>query len=97
VAQACADGSPVLFLPGGNARGRCDIPPNFDAAGNYAGVAKRSARINAAERVPGMMRREFTLLRSGRPARVVFELPTDVANEEVGEFDYCRPFCNESG
>src|SRR5262245_43583570 len=31
VAQAYADGSPLLFLPGGYAAGRCDIAPNFDA------------------------------------------------------------------
>src|SRR6185436_15226963 len=29
VAQAFADGSPLLFLPGGYAAARCDIPPNF--------------------------------------------------------------------
>src|SRR5918911_3367338 len=29
VAQAFADGSPLLFLPGGYAAPRCDIAPNF--------------------------------------------------------------------
>jgi uncharacterized protein len=43
VAQAFADGSPVLFLPGGNPRGRGDIAPNFHAADNYRGVTKWSA------------------------------------------------------
>src|SRR6266567_3517707 len=40
VAQAFADGSPLLFLPGGNARGRDDLPPNFRAGEAYASVAK---------------------------------------------------------
>src|SRR5437764_7928484 len=31
VAQAFADGSPLLFLPGGNAAPRVDLSPNFDA------------------------------------------------------------------
>src|SRR5947208_17079996 len=35
VAQAFADGSPLLFLPGGVARPRGDIVPNFDAARAY--------------------------------------------------------------
>src|ERR671922_1230822 len=35
VAQAFADGSPVLFLPGGNLATRTDTPPNFDAPLNY--------------------------------------------------------------
>src|SRR5215470_17547793 len=35
VAQAFADGSPLLFLPGGHAATRCDIPPDFDAPRSY--------------------------------------------------------------
>src|SRR3954454_4510307 len=31
VAQAYADGSPILFLPGGNVAARVDVPPNFDS------------------------------------------------------------------
>src|SRR5438552_5092614 len=78
VAQAFADGSPLLFLPGGNAAGRTDIPPNFDAPASYRTVSKWSARVNAASRVPALMRRAFTLLRSGRPAPVLVEVPIDV-------------------
>src|SRR5437660_6896098 len=54
VAQAFADGSPLLFLPGGNPRGRSDITPNFQAADNYRGVTKWSAQVNSAERIPGL-------------------------------------------
>src|ERR671934_1741965 len=35
VAQAFADGSPLLFFPGGYARARAELPPNFDAAACY--------------------------------------------------------------
>ena len=35
VAQAFADGSPLLFLPGGNPAARVDIAPNFDAPQSY--------------------------------------------------------------
>src|SRR5207253_7669685 len=45
VAQAFADGSPLLFLPGGHAAPRGDIPPNFDAAESYRTVTKWSARL----------------------------------------------------
>src|SRR5438874_2124471 len=82
VAQAFADGSPVLFLPGGNSRGRGDIVPNFQAAENYRGVTKWSAQANSAERIPGLLRRAFTLLRTGRRAPVALEIPVDVAGEE---------------
>jgi thiamine pyrophosphate-dependent acetolactate synthase large subunit-like protein len=90
VAQAFADGSPVLFLPGGNPATRADLPPNFDAPQSYRSVTKWAARVNTATRVPALLRRAFTLLRSGRPAPVLAELPVDVAGAEVGPFDY-RP------
>src|SRR5688572_32534343 len=48
VAQAFADGSPVLFLPGGNPATRADIPPNFDAARSYLPITKWAARANAS-------------------------------------------------
>src|SRR5262249_55896946 len=90
VAQSFADGSPLLFLPGGNPATRADLPPNFDAPQSYRTITKWSARINAAQRVPALMRRAFTLLRSGRSAPVLVEVPVDVAGAEVGPFDY-RP------
>ena len=88
VAQAFADGSPLLFLPGGYKRGRSDIAPNFDGARNYRGVAKWSACIRTAEHAGPMIRRAFTLLRSGRPAPVVLEVPSDVFAEEIDSVDY---------
>src|SRR2546430_1747198 len=38
VAQAFADGSPLLFLPGGNSALRADLPPNFDSPQSYRTV-----------------------------------------------------------
>src|SRR5262249_22914459 len=88
VAQAFADGSPLLFLPGGNARNRSDVVPNSQAAENYRGVTKWSAQINGAERIPGTLRQAFTLLRTGRRAPVALEVPVDVAAEEFEPFAY---------
>jgi thiamine pyrophosphate-dependent acetolactate synthase large subunit-like protein len=88
VAQAYGDGSPLLFLPGGYATARTDIGPNFDGPRSYETITKWAARINAADRVPLMMRRAFTLLRSGRTAPVLLELPTDIAAMETAAFDY---------
>src|SRR5688572_31644990 len=77
IAQAYADGSPLLFLPGGNPAARVDIPPNFDAVRSYGSITRWAARINAPNRIPLLMHRAFTLLRSGRPAPVLVELPVD--------------------
>src|SRR5215208_8235050 len=43
VAQAFADGSPLLFLPGGNPAVKVDLPPNFDSVPNFRGVTKWAA------------------------------------------------------
>src|SRR5262245_34013997 len=88
VAQAFADGSPILFLPGGNPRSRADVVPNFQAADNYRGVTKWSTQASSAERIPALLRRAFTLLRTGRRAPVALEVPVDVATEQVETFAY---------
>lgn len=88
VAQAYADGSPVLFLPGGFSLGHNDVAPNFHASVNYQGVTKWSAQINAAARIPLMFRRAYTLLRTGRLAPVALEVPIDVAKEEMASPAY---------
>lgn len=90
VAQAYADGSPILFLPGGNAATRVDIAPCFDAPPSYRTVTKWAARINSPARIPSLLRRAFTLLRSGRPGPVLLELPLDVAAMDMDAGDY-RP------
>ncbi len=81
VAQAFSESVPVLVLPGGSPRRRL-LPPAFIAARNYEEITKWSDMINFADRVPEMMRRAFTLLRTGRPGPVLLEIPGDVAMEE---------------
>ena len=98
VAQAYAESVPVLVLPGANERRRQSVPPFFDAVGTYGPVTKWSAQINAADRIPELARRAFTLLRTGRPAPVLLELPSDVAAEEVpGEVVYTPVAGHRSG
>ncbi len=89
VAQAFADSVPVLCLPGQAGSHRLDVPPEFDAVRNYQHVTKWVGRLNTPERVPEMMRRAFTLLRSGKPGPVMLEVPADVGQAEFGpEVDY---------
>ena len=93
VAQAYADSVPILLLPAGMARDRRGVHPNFYPARSYETITKWSDEINLVERVPELMRRAFTKLRSGRPGPVLLEIPTDVASEELdeGAFDYEPP------
>lgn len=85
VAQAHADSIPLLVLPGYGARRSRDVPPVFDAVANFQHVTKWAAQINFADRVPELLRRAFTALRTGRPGPVLLELPSDVAAEETGD------------
>ncbi len=92
VAQAFSDSVPILMLPGGVARRSHGIPTHFEAVPNYPGVTKWVAQVNFADRIPAMMRRAFSLLRTGHPAPVMLEIPTDVASEDIDDsFDYKPP------
>jgi acetolactate synthase-1/2/3 large subunit len=83
VAQAFADAVPILLLPAGANRDRLGVPPTFSPTRSYETITKWSAQINLASRIPELMRRAFTKLRSGRPGPVLLEIPTDVADEEL--------------
>ena len=92
VAHAYAESTSILVLPGGTARSRLGQSPDFDAVSAYRGVTKWAAQVNQADRIPEMMRRAYTSLRSGRAGPVMLQVLADVAQEEISEeaFDY-RP------
>lgn len=98
VAQAFADSVPVLCLPGQAGSQRLDVPPEFDAVRNYQHVTKWVGRINHPDRVSEMMRRAFTLLRTGQPAPVMLEVPADVGSSELSApLQYTPPVRTRSG
>jgi thiamine pyrophosphate-dependent acetolactate synthase large subunit-like protein len=81
VAQAYDDSVPILILPMHPGLASVGKPPHFDAPANFAHVTKWAGQINTADRVPEMMRRAFSALRTGRPGPVLLELPKDVAEQ----------------
>ena len=93
VAQAYADGVPILVLPAGVARKRVGVEPNFHPVRAYESITKWAAHVNYADRVPELMRQAFTKLRSGKPGPVLLEIPQDLAADEISEedFDYIPP------
>jgi len=91
VAQAYADGVPLLMLPLAVEVKQLNVPPAFSAPLNYRGVTKWVDTVLTPDSAPPMLRRAFHYLRSGRPAPVLLEIPTDVASAEFpGTIDY-RP------
>jgi acetolactate synthase-1/2/3 large subunit len=93
VAQAYADSSPIVVLPGGYPRRLTNVPPNFNAFLNYQHITKWCEQVTVADAVPDAMRRAFTQVKNGRPRPVMVEIPSDVLGEEVsGELNYrCAP------
>ena len=92
IAQANADGVPILFMPGHLGRQRMGSIRNFHSVPSYRPITKWAEQMNLPERVPEMMRRAFNYLRNGRPGPVMLEVPNDVALTEVSEdFEYRRP------
>ena len=78
VAQAYADSSPLLMVPNHPGTRRHGMSSDFDAARNYQGVTKWADSANHTERIPELMRRAYTQLRTGRPYPVLVEMPNDV-------------------
>ena len=85
IAQAFADSTPILALPGGNPQSRSGFLPDFDVTLNYQHIAKWAARINQPARITEMIRHAFSQLRSGRPGPVVLEVPLDIQTGQVEE------------
>ena len=82
VAQAYADSVPILLLPASAPRARAGVHPTFSPSQSYSEVTKWSEQINMIERIPEMMRRAFTQVRTGRPGPVLLEIPSDVLRGE---------------
>ena len=81
LAQAYEDSSPVLCIAGGlptSATGTM----RFDMRAAFQSVCKWVGHIDDPARVPEIMRRAFTLLRSGRPGPVLVTVPRG-----AGEYD----------
>ena len=88
VAQAYSESVPVLVLPAGYARRLAHVPDNWNSTINMASISKTAEPINLPAETPAVMRRAFTALRNGRLRPAVVEIPYDVNDEEVGDFQY---------
>lgn len=81
LAQAFEDSSPLLCIADG-------MPPgsegslHYDLTHSFHDVTKWVGHIDAPERVPELMRRAFTYLRTGRPGPVLITVP-----RALGEYD----------
>ncbi|MGQ9646567.1 MAG: thiamine pyrophosphate-requiring protein [Thermodesulfobacteriota bacterium] len=93
IAQAYSDSTPLLCLAGAYERARLSIPPNFKASRNLKHVTKWAETVTDVQFTAQMMQRAFALLRSGKPAPVLLEFPSDVmlSNFPENAFRYTSP------
>ena len=79
MAQAYEDGSPVLCITDGVPAGSSGNS-QYDVASAMKTVSKWFGYLDKPERTPELMRRAFTMLRSGRPGPVILAIPNATAS-----------------
>ena len=89
VAQAYAEGVPMVVMPVGASHNRTWVRPAFNATLNFLHVTKWAEQVSSPTGVVESMRRAFTQARNGRPGPVMVEIFKEVWREEfVGEIEY---------
>src|SRR6201984_363638 len=78
MAQAYEDDSPVLCITDGVPAGASGNS-QYDVASAMKTVSKWFGYLDRPERTPELMRRAFTMLRSGRPVPVILSIPNATA------------------
>jgi thiamine pyrophosphate-dependent acetolactate synthase large subunit-like protein len=91
IAQAWAEGVPLLYLPDGPGTDRTDVKPSFRATYNYQYVTKFAEAVTRGERIVPLLRRAIHALRNGRPGPALVELHRDAMRDEVANLDQYKP------
>ena len=90
IVNSWGDSVPVLFLAGHN--NRTQIASKFTKElpflEIFGPVSKWSAMIDDPSKVAETLRRAFMHMRTGRPGPVALGVPLDVAQMDVGNFEY---------
>ena len=90
IVNAHGDSTPMIFIaPSHNSltnqhRAYKEMP----LQSVYSPVTKWTGRIYDERELGQVVRKIFTLFRSGRPSPIVVELPADLAGKEIGNFHY---------
>ncbi|MDI6841191.1 MAG: acetolactate synthase large subunit [Methanothermobacter wolfeii] len=93
IATAYMDSSPVVAIAGqvpthliGN-----DAFQEVDMIGITMPITKHSFQPSDASEIPEMVRASFHIARTGRPGPVVIDLPKDVQEQEIEEYNETMP------
>jgi acetolactate synthase-1/2/3 large subunit len=90
IVNSWGDSVPVLFLAGHNERTKVasKFTKEIPFLDLFSPVSKWSAMIDDPSKVAETLRRAFMHMRTGRPGPVALGVPVDVAQMEVGNFEY---------
>jgi thiamine pyrophosphate-dependent acetolactate synthase large subunit-like protein len=88
VAQAYSESIPILVMPMGYARHLAHVSRNYNSSVSMRNITKSAEPVTAAKDLPGIFRRAFTQLKSGRGGPVLVEVPVDVFAEEIDSIDH---------
>ena len=88
VAQCYSENIPVLVVPQGYPRRIAGVDPNFSSALHMRSVSKSAEHLMMPKETPNALRRAFSKLRNGRGGPCLIEVPTDLWQEEIGDFNY---------
>ena len=90
IVNSWGDSVPVLFLAGHNDRTKIasKFTKELPFLEIFGPVSKWSAMIDDPSKVAETLRRAFMHMRTGRPGPVALGVPLDVAQMEVGNFEY---------
>ncbi|GAA1105389.1 thiamine pyrophosphate-requiring protein [Pseudonocardia alni] len=91
VAQAYAEGVPLVVIPGGAPRAETWVPPAFNAALNFRHVTKATEQVTTGAGLVPALRRAFAQARNGRPGPVLVEIPADVWDEAAPGLETYTP------
>src|ERR1700691_4509384 len=82
IAQAYSENVPLLIIAGGLPLAKQHVRPTFRAADVYRPVTKWSALAHSVQELPGLMRRAYAAMRSGKGGPVMVEIPNEVFEAE---------------
>ncbi|MEF8778146.1 MAG: thiamine pyrophosphate-requiring protein [Natronomonas sp.] len=88
IAQAYAESAPLVAVPAGYDEPKTDVDPKFNSLLNYQHVTKTCEQLTDSDAVDETMRRAFSAARNGRQRPAMVEVPKNVFEAEVDEFDY---------
>jgi len=66
------------------------FPSEADQLNVLRPITKRCFRVSSSKELPSVMAKAFNIALSGRPGPVYVEIPSDMLDEDAGEYEYMR-------